>query len=415
MDTIAIAAPVLVGIELAATIGLASLCWRLASRRNLLPLRDITRAFLALGLAAVLQLVDMERFTPIVAALFDTGLSLAIWLYIGFLLIGAIALSTNAVVTDKVRRDAILGAILAALLTGAISFVVSSDPIARDLVRNAVRAGGTMLACFLIWRVIAKAESPPTMVLGSSVVRVALGLVAACAALRAGLSIMYRGPELFRLAWEPVLIVEFLAHCSLGVGLVIWLLDRDWALAEESALSAEHRAASDALTGLPNRTIVLDRLNMAVAAARRSGTQVGVLFIDLDDFKKVNDKYGHLAGDDVLKAVGQRLQTLLRASDTVGRMGGDEFVAVSPYLRQGEDLEVVVAKVREALRNVVVHNGVEISIDGSVGAALYPRDGGTPTELLAVSDTALYLDKNRRSRGRTPPGSRLVLPPMRSA
>ena len=411
MDTIAFAVPVLVGIEIAASFGLAWLCWRLASRRNLLPLRDITRAFIALGVAAVGQTVELRALSGPGAALFDIVLSLAIWLYIGFLVIGAVALSTKEVVTQKVRRDAVVGAVLAALLTGAISLVFARDPVTQDLIRNALRAGGLLLASLVIGRVISKAEAPPTMVLGSSVVRVGLGLVASCAALRAGLSVMYSGPESFGAAWQPVLLVEFLSHCALGVGLVIWLLDRDWAVAEESVVSAEHRAASDALTGLPNRTIILDRLTMAVAAAKRTGTQVGVLFIDLDDFKDVNDRYGHLAGDDVLKAVGTRLQGLLRASDTVGRMGGDEFVAVSPNLRQDEDLDVVVAKVREALRNVVMHDGVEINVDGSVGVALFPRDGDTPTELLAVSDSALYRDKHLRSRGR---GGAAVLPPMRS-
>ena len=154
----------------------------------------------------------------------------------------------------------------------------------------------------------------------------------------------------------------------------------------------------------------MDRLEVAVAAAKRGGTHVGVLYIDLDEFKEVNDRHGHLAGDDVLKEVGSRLQHLLRASDTIGRIGGDEFLAISPYLRNSGDLDVVVAKVREALHHVVVHEGVPINVDGSVGAALYPRDGDTPTALLAVSDNALYRDKGSRSLRRG-----LVQPSFRTA
>jgi diguanylate cyclase (GGDEF)-like protein len=319
------------------------------------------------------------------------------------MVLGSAELATNNFVTDKVRRESMLGSVLAAVLTAAISLLAASDAVAQDMVRNALRAGGTLAACVIIARVITKASAPPRMVLGASVARVALLLVALLAALRAGIALSnWFTPVSDAVQWQPLLTVEFLAHCALCIGLVVWILDRDWALAEASVRSAEHRAASDALTGLPNRTIVMDRLDMAVASAKRSGTQVGVLYIDLDEFKAVNDRHGHLAGDSVLRTVGNRLQRLLRASDTVGRIGGDEFVAISPYLRNSEDLEVVVSKVRTALRNVVEHDGIHINVDGSVGAALFPRDGDTPTALLAVSDSALYKDKGARRQRITP-------------
>jgi diguanylate cyclase (GGDEF)-like protein len=397
MNTIALAVPVVVGLEVSAALGLSWVCWRLAQRRNLLALRDISRAFIALGVAAVMQLFDPSAFSITDAALLDLGHSLAIWMYLGFMVLGAAELATNNFVTDKVRRDAVLGAVLASLLTCGISLISPKDAVAQDMIRNAIRAGGTGVACLIIARVIAKAAAPPKMVLGASVVRIALTMVAVCAIMRASIAMYYGfAPLSGAVQWQPLLTVEFLAHCALCIGLVIWILDRDWALADASAKSAEHRAASDALTGLPNRTIVMDRLDMAVAAAKRSGTNVGVLYIDLDDFKEVNDRFGHLAGDDVLREVGQRLQFLLRASDTVGRIGGDEFVAISPYLRHDTDLDVVVSKVREALKHVVVHGGFTIDVDGSVGAALFPRDGDTPTALLAVSDGAMYRDKGVR-------------------
>ncbi len=397
MDTIALAVPVVVGLEVSAALGLAWVCWRLGLRRNLLALRDIARAFVALGVAAATQLFNMSAFDDTSAALRDLGRSLSVWMYLGFMVLGAAELATNNFVTDKVRRDAARGAILAALLTAGISLLAARDPVAQDMVRNALRAGGTLAACVIIARVVSNAVAPPKMVLGASLVRIALCMVALCAALRAGIALSHWfNPLASMVDWQPLLSAEFLSHCVLCIGLVIWILDRDWALADASMKSAEHRAASDALTGLPNRTILMDRLEMAVESAKRNGTHVGVLYIDLDEFKDVNDRHGHLAGDDVLKEVGQRLQHLLRASDTVGRIGGDEFVAISPYLRQSSDLDVVVAKVREALKHVVDHDGVQINVDGSVGAALFPRDGDTPTALLAVSDGALYRDKGAR-------------------
>ncbi len=397
MDTIALAVPVVVGLEVCTALGLAWVCWRLGMRRNLMALRDISRAFIALGVAAAMQLFNMTAFDGANPALRDAGRSLSIWMYLGFMVLGAAELATNDIVTDKVRRDAVRGAMIAAVLTTGISLLAASDPIAQDMIRHTLRAGGTLTACVIIARVVSNVSAPPKMVLGASVVRIALCVVALCAALRAGIALSHWfNPLASGVDWQPLLITEFLSHCALCVGLVVWILDRDWALADASVQSAEHRAASDALTGLPNRSILMDRLEIAVESAKRNGTHVGVLYIDLDEFKAVNDQHGHLAGDDVLKEVGHRLQHLLRASDTVGRIGGDEFVAISPYLRQSSDLDVVVAKVREALKHVVDHDGVQISVDGSVGAALFPRDGDTPTALLAVSDSALYRDKGER-------------------
>jgi diguanylate cyclase (GGDEF)-like protein len=409
MNTIALDVSVVVGLEVFAAIGLAWLCWRLGYRRNLIALRDISRAFIALGVVAVIQLLDLPSYTINHAALIELSRSLAVWMYLGFMVLGAAELANNNFVTDKVRRDAMIGAVTAALLTSGIGMIARHDAVAQDMIRNALRAGGTGVACLIIARVISRAPAPPKMVLGASMVRVALTIVATLASLRAVVAIFHGfGTLAGDVQWQPLLTVEFLAHCALGIGLVVWLLDRDWALADASIMSAEHRAASDALTGLPNRTILMDRLDVAVASAKRSGSHVGVLYIDLDGFKGVNDRYGHLAGDDVLKAVGSRLQLLLRASDTVGRMGGDEFVAISPYLRHKGDLDVVVAKVREALHTIVMHDGVSINVDGSVGSALFPRDGDTPTALLAVADSELYRDKHSRAlvRGTTQPSFR---------
>lgn len=411
MNTIALDVSVVIGLELAASVGIAWLCWRLAERRNLIALRDISRAFTAVSAGVLTQLLDISQFSTRDAALVDLGRSLSAWLYLAFLVLGAAELATDNFVTGRVRRDAVLGALLAALLTSGISLIAVNDTVAQDNIRVAIRAAGVTLSTLIIARLISKAPAPPKMVLGASVVRVALTVVGTFGAMRAFVA-MSRGVGATAgvIQWQPLLMVEFVAHCALGLGLVLWLLDRDYALADLSIKSAEHRAASDALTGLPNRTILMDRLEVAVAAAKRGGTHVGVLYIDLDEFKEVNDRHGHLAGDDVLKEVGSRLQHLLRASDTIGRIGGDEFLAISPYLRNSGDLDVVVAKVREALHHVVVHEGVPINVDGSVGAALYPRDGDTPTALLAVSDNALYRDKGSRSLRRG-----LVQPSFRTA
>lgn len=397
MNTITLAVPVVVGLEVSAALGLAWLCWRLAQRRNLLALRDIARAFVALAVMALTQLLNFDSLSGVQLALPELARSLALWMYLGFMVLGAAELATGNFVTGRVRRDAVLGALAAAVLTLIISRFAGRNALTEDLIRNAITAGGTGIACIIIARVVDNAAAPPRMVLGAGVVRVALTMVAMCATLRAGIAILHSSGALpGDVDWAPILTVEFISHCALCVGLVIWILDRDWALADATIASAEHRAAMDALTGLPNRTVVLDRLDMAVAAAKRNGTIVGVLFVDLDDFKDVNDSHGHAAGDAVLQAMGATFSGLLRASDTFGRMGGDEFVAISPQLRSEADLAIVVAKVRHALRRVVMHEGTAIDVDGSVGAALFPRDGDTPAAVLASADAALYRDKALR-------------------
>lgn len=153
------------------------------------------------------------------------------------------------------------------------------------------------------------------------------------------------------------------------------------------------QANFDNLTGLPNRQLLDDRLERALAQAHRRGTGVAVLFIDLDRFKPVNDIHGHSAGDDMLRQVASRLQTSLRGEDTVARVGGDEFVAVLPDVAS-DDLcvhaaEKIIAAISAPYR--IGNDHAEISC--SIGIALYPRDAASPEALLEKADDALYRAK----------------------
>jgi diguanylate cyclase (GGDEF)-like protein len=203
--------------------------------------------------------------------------------------------------------------------------------------------------------------------------------------------------------WSMVVFVEFVAQCAVAVGLVVWILDREVSRVTAMHQSAEHRAASDALTGLPNRSRLLDRLALAIAGARRDNESVAVCYVDLDDFKQVNDRHGHAAGDRVLRTVAARLVGAVRAPDTVGRMGGDEFVVVMPRLRSRDDIAIVVSRLRAALRgDVTLDDGTVIAIDGSVGCALFPDAAIDADALLAAADESLYRDKTRRQGERWP-------------
>ncbi|MDP2418006.1 MAG: EAL domain-containing protein [Hydrogenophaga sp.] len=149
----------------------------------------------------------------------------------------------------------------------------------------------------------------------------------------------------------------------------------------------------DSLTGLPNRALLMDRLHQLLALAQRQGQTFGVLFADLDHFKEVNDSLGHLVGDELLCAIGQRLRDNVRSQDTVARMGGDEFVVLLPMTQRTDALNLA-HKLQDALRQPLSLSGMhDYRPRASVGVAMYPEDGDTSDELLRNADTAMYVAK----------------------
>ncbi|MCU1427961.1 MAG: hypothetical protein JWL83_1961 [Actinomycetia bacterium] len=157
-------------------------------------------------------------------------------------------------------------------------------------------------------------------------------------------------------------------------------------------------ATHDALTGLPLRTLVLDHLDLALTSAKRHGTNVAVLFIDLDRFKRVNDSLGHAAGDDLLKEVAQRLRSAVRSVDTPGRFGGDEFAVVCPDLDDVQDVVVIAERIRELFERPVELRGVQVFVGASIGIAVADLSDDADADgelLLRQADTAAYRAKER--------------------
>ena len=161
--------------------------------------------------------------------------------------------------------------------------------------------------------------------------------------------------------------------------------------------SAEERltflAQFDPLTGLPNRSLFLDRLGQAMEQAQRNRGRIGVVFADLDRFKIVNDTMGHSVGDKLLVQVAQRLQECVRSGDTVARLGGDEFAFILSNLAHAEDATVVAEKVIAALSLVFELEGQEVYISASLGISIYPGDGTDADSLLRNADTAMFQAK----------------------
>ena len=159
----------------------------------------------------------------------------------------------------------------------------------------------------------------------------------------------------------------------------------------EAAL--ERVAYLDALTGLPNRALFQREFTESVERAARRDGQVGLILLDLDHFKDVNDTLGYEAGDALLRSVAERLTAAYRKTDTVARLGGDEFAVILPYINGPEDLVRPTEKVMELLRHPLEHGGKSLSITASVGTALYPGDDADPAQLLKNADIALHQAK----------------------
>jgi diguanylate cyclase (GGDEF)-like protein/PAS domain S-box-containing protein len=156
----------------------------------------------------------------------------------------------------------------------------------------------------------------------------------------------------------------------------------------------QHLAYHDNLTGLPNRSLLQDRLAHSIARAERSNRKVAVLFIDLDNFKNINDTLGHDVGDELLRQVSRKLSECVRLEDTIARQGGDEFIVLLDSLEDGRGASVVAQKILNSLRQPFVLSGTEQHVSGSVGIALYPEDGRDAQTLMKNADTAMFHGKS---------------------
>lgn len=163
-------------------------------------------------------------------------------------------------------------------------------------------------------------------------------------------------------------------------------------LEEQLTHSAEH----DFLTGLPNRLLLNDRVSQAIALAHRNAGRVGVLFLDLDGFKYINDSLGHPIGDRVLQSVAERLLAWVRAPDTVCRLGGDEFVILIQELQAPEDAATTAVRLLNAIANVHRIDHHELFVTASIGVSVYPDDAGDAHALIRNADTAMYHAKKKR-------------------
>jgi diguanylate cyclase (GGDEF)-like protein/PAS domain S-box-containing protein len=207
-------------------------------------------------------------------------------------------------------------------------------------------------------------------------------------------------------------LVGMIESRQMDGGRLNWTLTTKWPLHDDSGkvvglvgitreineirqveMALQHLATHDALTDLPNRFLLIDRMNQLMARSRRSDTAFAILFMDIDRFKDVNDTRGHDFGDLLLRAVAERLEKSVRQSDTVARMGGDEFVVLLDSVRETREAEAVAQHIEHALARVYALDRQKARITVSIGISLYPENGDDAEALLKAADYAMYLSK----------------------
>jgi diguanylate cyclase (GGDEF)-like protein/PAS domain S-box-containing protein len=195
-------------------------------------------------------------------------------------------------------------------------------------------------------------------------------------------------------AWRDVQSRSFPVYDAQGRVARVAAVVHDITDQKAQELRIQHLAYHDALTGLPNRMLVFDRLGRGLAHAQRMRTTLAVIFLDLDRFKTINDTLGHLAGDALLCQVADRLRTSVRDTDTVARLGGDEFLVVLEAMQEAAQVAHVADKLLSSMAAPFVLHGQELHVTTSLGISLYPRDGQDAETLLKYADTALYKAKD---------------------
>jgi diguanylate cyclase (GGDEF)-like protein len=197
---------------------------------------------------------------------------------------------------------------------------------------------------------------------------------------------------LIRMTYVPHLTIDpdirNLPKFIMAIGILLTFL-------EDEIGRTEHLALHDALTGLPNRRLLEDRMGNMLERAERNQTRAAILVVDLDGFKRINDTHGHAVGDEFLREVSARLNKVVRRADTLARSGGDEFTVLVSDILQPNGAEILAEKLQMELDRPITVRQLELCVSGSIGVALYPEDGETAESLCARADADMYRAKRR--------------------
>lgn len=271
----------------------------------------------------------------------------------------------------------------------------------RILVIGAGLGGTAMLEIFIddplveiVGMVDANSQAPALQIAKQANIKIFTDLTEAIAASRPCLAFNLTGNE-----GVTTEAASQLGHDNVVGGFqarFIWNLLTRLKKSNEQITNLAHH---DSLTGLPNRILFYDRLNQSIALARRHGASMATLYLDLDGFKLINDSFGHDAGDALLREVAKRITECVRDTDTVARIGGDEFTVILCNLQTPNASDQVAMKIIAALDQPFMINGKNCSVSASIGIAIYPTHGKTAEQLIKIADAAMYLAKHNGKNG----------------
>jgi diguanylate cyclase (GGDEF)-like protein len=279
--------------------------------------------------------------------------------------------------------------VITALLFIGNDAVSSTRYFIRVGVRSLISSIAYVASSLAFWQVRKRRRG-----VGFTMISIALLLYALQQAYLVGISIGWR---LFAAVSGTIYLgyIGFLLQAIMGMSMIACLLEDEREASELASVEMEHLAYHDALTGLPNRPLFMDRLIMAVAQGARSNQKLAVFFLDLDRFKVINDSLGHSTGDGLLKAVAERIRHCVREGDTVARFGGDEFTLLIPRIDHIEDAAKIAQKILETLKIPFIITEHELFVTASVGISIYPSDGVDPETLVRNADSAMYRAKDQ--------------------
>ncbi len=288
--------------------------------------------------------------------------------------------------------------ILAALMLFSVfTAVVFLDQSTVSITRNVARVGvhaflggiGFLIASIALWRARKRRTG-----IGLTVLSTAYFFYAVEQMQYAFLTVSWAVAGEYPRYLNALGYADFLLQSVLAVGVIACLLEDEREAAELASVEIEHLAYHDALTGLPNRPLFMDRLIVSVAQSHRSGHKIAVLFLDLDRFKDINDSLGHSVGDQLLKIVAERIRRCIREGDTLSRFGGDEFTLLVPKIDSVEDAAKIAQKILETVKIPMTVNERELVATASIGVSFYPNDGLDAETLVRNADTAMYRAKD---------------------
>ncbi len=348
--------------------------------------------FHLVGALALALPVDLAGRVSLITVASVVG-GIAGWMQLGWLAAGAWELTARREIAGRRLTNilfvlALVGAATAIFPAGMALHGGIWD-VASVTVRS-VSAGVTFLiAGVLVWGAKARSSS-----FGLRLVSVTFVLYGLNQLHFLGAELAW--PAMQRLFHYPLFLgfFDFALQALMGIGVVGSLLEDEREAAVQATVEIEHLAYYDPLTGLPNRMLFMDRLEVALAQATRYEQKMAVMFLDIDRFKEINDSLGHTAGDSLLGMVSERVRRCVRQADTVSRFGGDEFAILIQKIEGFEDAAKVAQKVLESVKSPYMVQGREIGVSTSIGISIFPEDGKDAESLLRNVDTALFRAKD---------------------